>query len=318
MKRLLLGLALAGLVGALTACGGDDDDSLPTGDDDAVGTAYEENGAADRAGVISSDGATAPGATSGDSGGGGDTSTFETTRKIIFTTELGLETGDVVARYREVSAIARRYGGFTDGAQLRYERDDDGEEHPNAWVSIRVPSEQYETALDDIRTMSDVTVVSEAGSTTEVTEEYTDLQSRLRNLERSETQYLDLLAKAETVQDILIVQERIDGVRAQIEQVQGRINVLDDLVDLATITVSLREPPEAAVAAHDDNRNSFVEAWNDAWDAAREIGTAGAAASAWLMVAAIVLAPVAIVALTVAAIANRRRAGAQPAGTQGG
>ena len=92
-----------------------------------------------------------------------------------------------------------------------------------------------------------------------------DLQARLRTLEATEGRYLELLGQADTIADILIVQDRLDGVRGQIEQVQGRVNLLDELTDLATITVHLR-PVAVGAEPADGGALDPLEAAAAAWD----------------------------------------------------
>src|SRR4030066_1077182 len=103
-------------------------------------------------------------------------------------------------------------------------------------------------------------VRSERSEASEVTEEYTDLEARLRNLEATEASYLELLTGAGEIPDILLVQDRLSQVRLEIEQVQGRINLLDNLTDLATITVQLTLP--AAASEEPDGGKGWAEgAW---------------------------------------------------------
>jgi hypothetical protein len=105
--------------------------------------------------------------------------------------------------------------------------------------------------------MAGVTVDTESSNSNEVTEQYTDLVSRLRNLERTEQQYLTLLTEAKSIQDILTVQDRLSGVRSQIEQIQGRLKVLDDLTDFATINLVVA--PVVAKAAEGSSGWSLSE-----------------------------------------------------------
>jgi hypothetical protein len=110
------------------------------------------------------------------------------------------------------------------------------------------------------------TVQTEESNASDVTEEYTDLQSRMRQLRAEEQQYLALLEEAQNIEQILLIQDRLNGVIAQIEQVQGRINLLDNLSELATITVHLR--PLSAGAG--GSGLGPVEAAENAWEASLE------------------------------------------------
>ncbi|MCH7488831.1 MAG: DUF4349 domain-containing protein, partial [Chloroflexi bacterium] len=85
-------------------------------------------------------------------------------------------------------------------------------------------------------------------------------------LNATEQRYLELLGQADEINEILLVQDRLDVVRGQIEQVLGRINLLEHLTDLATITVHLR--PETAVveAPVDGGGINPLESASAAWE----------------------------------------------------
>jgi hypothetical protein len=147
-------------------------------------------------------------------------------------------------------------------------------------MTIRVPSESFSSTMTALRALA-TEITSETNSSQEVTEEYTDLNSRLRNLEAGEQRYLDLLGRASTIPDILTVQDRLSAVRLEIEQVQGRLQLLGDLTDLATITAQLDIPPlpaEEAKTQTAENRGWAEEAWEDAWETSKDaLETIGAA-----------------------------------------
>ena len=114
-------------------------------------------------------------------------------------------------------------------------------------------------------------------------------------LQATEAQYLGLLAKAATIDDILTVQDRLNGVQSQIETLQGRINLIDNLSAMATITVNLVLPPLVPLKADASDQNWAQQAWSKSWavskDIARVLGTAGIAASVlgvWLLVPGVI------------------------------
>jgi len=211
-------------------------------------------------------------------------------RKIVRTATLELSVEDVGAAVQKVENAALVAGGFVSGSNVSTESDsgDDAQKRQRATVTIRVPAEAYASVMSQLRGIAKE-LKSETSDAREVTEEYTDLQSRLRNLEATERQYLELLAKAASIQDILTVQDRLNPVRLEIEQAQGRINVLNDLTDLATITVELTLPP--AVAQQEEDQGWAAQAWETSWDASQDaavvLGTvaiAGSVLMAWLTV----------------------------------
>ena len=229
--------------------------------------------------VVGKTGSSAPG-----TGTAGSVTSLD--RKIIMNAKLDLEATDVRASFNDVTRVARAAGGFVERSSL--------DERPlgvdktvlHGTISLRVPSAKYGDVVADLQTLSGVKVTKEQSSSNEVTEQYTDLTSRQRNLERSEAQYLKLYEQAKTIQEILTVQERLDGVRLQIEQIQGKVKVLDDLTQLATIDITLTPPPPAKVLADDGPKGvteSFVDAWNGSMVAAQQVAAFGAAVAAVLV-----------------------------------
>jgi hypothetical protein len=157
--------------------------------------------------------------------------------RIVITSAIDLEIDGVATAYTDVGALARSYGGYVAEARTGA---GDGD---SAFLRLRVPAARHDDLVGSLRTLTGAKVLREGTNAKEVSEEYTDLQSRLRNLQASEAQYLDLLRRAESINDILQINTRLDGVRQQIEQVQGRLNLLTNLSDFATVNVNLTAPP---------------------------------------------------------------------------
>jgi len=107
------------------------------------------------------------------------------------------------------------------------------------WISIRVPDDRFESVLAELRDLA-VRVTSESTSSQDVTEEYVDLESRLKNAEATESQYLALLEKAEDVEDILSIYESLSHVRSEIEQIKGRMQYLERTSSMSLISVYLK------------------------------------------------------------------------------
>lgn len=185
-------------------------------------------------------------------------------RKIVQTASLELRVEEVGPSFEEVSRIATAAGGFV--ASSTFSRTDDQEV---ASVTIRVPASQYQDVLRQLRGLA-VEVENESSQATDVSEEYTDLSARLRNLEATEAQYLLLLGEAKEIGDILQIQDRINSTRGQIEQVQGRLNLLDSMTDMATITAHLR-PEAAPVVDAEPGGPNPAESAADAWEASLDV-----------------------------------------------
>lgn len=133
-----------------------------------------------------------------------------------------------------ISAFAQSHGGFVVTSQIGGEGI-----HQFAWISLRVPAEQLDSIMSQIRSLG-VRVTGETTSTRDVTEEHIDLKSRLQVLEETLNQYLRLLERAKNVEDILRVQKEATKVQAEIEQLKGRINYLERTSATSLLNVNLQ------------------------------------------------------------------------------
>jgi len=156
-------------------------------------------------------------------------------RKIVRTGSLTLEVEDIAEVMNQITEMADELNGYVVSSYKReYERGVSGH------ISIRVPVEEFEEAYVRLRQLA-VDVPYETTTARDITEEYVDLKAQLSNLEATEAQYLVLLEKAETVEDMLRVQEELSNVRGQIEQIEGRTQYLEHTSDTALIEVTLQE-----------------------------------------------------------------------------
>lgn len=184
-------------------------------------------------------------------------------RKIIMVATVDLSVDDVARGFEDVSTIATGAGGFVSSSSFGHNGD-----RETASVTIRVPSDKYQDTLARVRKLGDVRDTQ--SSSNDVTEEYTDLQSRLRNLTATEAQYVAFLARAKDIGEVLQVQDRLSAVRSEIEQVQGRINLVEHQTDLATITVHL-DPPLVEQAKPSTGNRGPLEVGADAFQASLDV-----------------------------------------------
>lgn len=133
-------------------------------------------------------------------------------------------------------------------------------------VTVQVPVERYEDLLVGVGEIG--TVVSRRITAQDVTDEFTDLESRLRHLQAQERFYLELLEEAEGVADAIAVQQQLEGLQGQIEQVQGRLQLLDARTTFSTLTVELFEPgAPVELAGTGGERPDLGRYWAQARDA---------------------------------------------------
>ena len=161
-------------------------------------------------------------------------------RMIIRTGEMSLVVADVMQARDEVAQLAVSLNGYVVSSRIWGE-----EQEMRGQVSIRVPDEQFEPALAKLRELA-IRVNSESTDSQDVTEEYIDLEARLKNAEATESQYLALLDRATEVEDILNIYNSLSRVRSEIEQIKGRMQYLERTTSMSYISVRLE--PEATAA----------------------------------------------------------------------
>jgi hypothetical protein len=164
-------------------------------------------------------------------------------RKIIRNGELDLETDDPLAGQRQLVAIAESNDGFVVTSESRQL----DEKRVTVSATLRIPAARFDTAIEAIRALGG-RVLREKVTGQDVTEEYVDLQARIRTKQAVEAQYLEIMKQARTVPDVLAVQEKLGAIRAEIEQLEGRLRFLENQTSLSTIKVSLT-PPSPVVSS---------------------------------------------------------------------
>lgn len=174
------------------------------------------------------------------------------------TVELQVAEGTVPGTFDRLTALASGNGGF-----VADEKTAEAAGIPNGTITLRVPAAGFETVLAQARKWGKVQSASTSGQ--DVTAEYTDVDARLKALTSGRDQLSLVLTSAQNVEDILAVRDRINGVQTEIEQLQGRKNVLDNQVSLSTLNVSVSEPAgDRPVPAPVGERTGFDKAWHDA------------------------------------------------------
>lgn len=166
-------------------------------------------------------------------------------RIVIVNASLSLAVTDPEKSMDRIRQMASDMGGYVVSANLFQTTLDNGNQAPRASVKIRVPAERLNEALDKIKGESERPPLSESQDSQDVTKDYTDLNSRLRNLENTEQQLTKIMDAATKTQDVLSVYNQLTQVREQIEVIQGQINYYDESAKLSSISVDLI--PNAAV-----------------------------------------------------------------------
>ncbi|MSO38035.1 MAG: DUF4349 domain-containing protein [Acidimicrobiia bacterium] len=177
--------------------------------------------------------------------------------RVVKTATLALDVkrGRLDDVYSSVLGTVESVGGFVASSNQSKGR---------AQLTMRIPASRFESSIATLRAFGKVTNESVTGE--DVTAQFVDLESRIRNLRTQEVVLLDLMRQARTIQDSIAVQSQLSGVTQQIEQLEGQRRLLDDQSGFGTLTLGLAV---VGVAAADPSEPSTLSgAWSDATNAA--------------------------------------------------
>jgi len=159
-------------------------------------------------------------------------------RIVIKNADLAIVVADVNGRMKNIQLMTQQMGGFVVSSKLYKSYTSNNVEVPEAQIVIRVPADKLDTALEQIKKDA-VDVQSETVSGQDVTSEYVDLQSRLKNLEAAEAQLDEILKKTTDTTDVVNIFNQLVSYREQIEVIKGQIKYYDESSSLSAISVRI-------------------------------------------------------------------------------
>ena len=171
-------------------------------------------------------------------GGGGVAQPAEEQRLLIQNASLVMVVKDPQAKMEEMTAMATALGGYLVSSNLYDTFSQAGEKLPEATIVIRVPAEKLEAALEQIKADA-LEPPTESRSGQDVTQEYVDLESRLRNLEAAEAQLTEIMNEAKKTEDVLNVFNQLVYYREQIELVKGQMQYYEQSAAFSQISTQL-------------------------------------------------------------------------------
>jgi hypothetical protein len=152
-------------------------------------------------------------------------------RMVVFTARLGLRVDDVDSVVNDIRGLTEDFGGFVAGVSTSREG--------GGFITIRVPQGKFYEVIVVIEGLGEVEERDLRGE--DVTEDYVDLGAQLRNLQRQEERFVEILDMCVKVEEVLKVEAELKRARGEIERITGEMKYLESRVELATITVYLNE-----------------------------------------------------------------------------
>jgi hypothetical protein len=161
-----------------------------------------------------------------------------TRRKIIRDGKLHVRVERYAPARAAIDSLLAKSGGYVSKARVQHHLG----QVSHAELVLRVPAGRFAGAMAALARLG--TVIAEGSKSRDVTEQYVDLQARLKNAKRLEKRLLELLDKrAAVLADVLKVETQLSRVREQIERYHGKLKQLDGLINLSTLrlTLSIRQ-----------------------------------------------------------------------------
>ncbi|HYK74091.1 MAG TPA: DUF4349 domain-containing protein [Pseudoneobacillus sp.] len=157
-------------------------------------------------------------------------------RMVIYQAEIRLKVKKYEKAQNNLEAKAKSYGGYI--VQSNVYRNDN--EQMSGTITIRIPQDHFQQFLLDAEGSAEE-VLERNVNGQDVTEEYVDLESRLRSKRVVEERLLEFMKKANKTEDLLKISSDLGKVQEEIEQVLGRMKYLENQTSFSTITINLFE-----------------------------------------------------------------------------
>lgn len=154
-----------------------------------------------------------------------------TETKLIKESYLTFETSDIDNTYAEIASILKKYDGYVqdDSSNKSYNK-------TSRRLVIRIPTVNFQNTIDEVSKNVEYFDTKQV-TLRDVTEEFIDLEARLKAKRELENRYLELLKKAKNVQELLEIERELSHIREEIEAKQGRLKYLQNKVSLSTINI---------------------------------------------------------------------------------
>ncbi len=174
-----------------------------------------------------------------------DTSKPAADRALIYTASLQLSVVTIEPSLDGAQKVATEAGGYMEALT-------------SDSITLRVPAKQFFPVMEKLLALGQV--LNKNIQAQDVTDEYVDLQLRLKNAEALRERFEAILAKAQTVKDTLEIERELNRVREEIERIKGKLAVLEKRIAMSTITVSF---VKATAAVVENYRPQSPFAWLD-------------------------------------------------------
>lgn len=205
---------------------------------------------------------------------GAEAAVYADNRKLIKTVDMSVETKEFDTLMETLEVRVQELGGYIENLDTYNGSVYSGyHSSRNASMTLRIPQDRLEEFL---KTISDIcNVIRRSDSVEDVTLTYVDLESHRDALKTEQSRLLELLEQAESMEDILVIEERLTNIRYQLESMESSLRTIDNQVNFSTVYLSVSEVKELTPVEEKTTgqriTEGFVESLKDVGNGAVEV-----------------------------------------------
>ena len=179
------------------------------------------------------------GATSALGGSSAINTVTDTSRKLIRTVNLDVETEDFETLMEKLEGHIAALGGYIEQSDISGNSIQSNYSRRRAYMTIRIPSTELDQFISSVEADGNITNKSE--TTSDVTLQYSDLESRKKTLTLEQDRIWELLEKADTLEAVIALEERLSEINYELESMESRLRLYDNQVEYSTVYVNVEE-----------------------------------------------------------------------------
>ncbi len=162
-----------------------------------------------------------------------------TNRKLITTVDITAETEDLDTTVSNVTSKVKALGGYIESSNINNGTSYSNYSNRSANITARIPAVKLDEFVESVESGNNIT--RKSVNVNDVTLTYVDIESKKNSLRTEEKRLLEIMESAETVEDIITIEDKLANVRYELESIESQLRSYDNLVDYSTVYLSIEE-----------------------------------------------------------------------------
>ena len=197
----------------------------------------------------------------------------DTGRKLIRDVNMSVEARDFDGVLSQITDKVRELGGYVESSDVSgiSVNSYGGSQQRYADIRARIPADRLDRFVETVESAGNVT--SKQEQVTDVTLQYSDVQSRKKSMEIEQERLWALLEKAESLDAVVALEARLSEIRYELESYTSQLRLYDNQVDYSTVSINMREVKDLTPTAPDSIGTRIQKGFNRSLNNLGEAGT---------------------------------------------